>query len=315
MNNGQAPRTLLQAIRYFSDEQVAFDFVVSLRWPTGKPVCPRCGDLDNYFLATRHIWKCAGCRKQFSVRVGTIFEDSKIGFDKWMPAFWLICNSKNGISSYELARALGITQKSAWHMLHRIRLAMRTGSFEKMRGTVEVDETFVGGLAKNMHLWDRVHKIHGTGGADKTTVVGVLERGTESTASRVHAQVTANRSQATLHTLVKSTVTKGVTVYTDEFTGYGGLSALQFAHEVVNHAETYVMGRVHTNGIECFWNLLKRGLKGTYTHVDPIHLHRYLDERCFTFNDRERDDFGRLRQAVRGVAGRQLTYAELTGRQ
>ena len=314
MNDGQAPRTLLQAIRYFSDEQVAFDFVVSLRWPTGKPVCPRCGCLDNYFLATRRIWKCAACRKQFSVRVGTISEDSKIGFDKWMPAFWLIANSKNGISSHELGRALGITQKSAGHVLHRVRLAMRTGTFEKMDGTVEVDETFVGGLAKNMHMWDRVRKIHGTGETDKTCVVGVLQRSTNSAASRVHARVTPDRTQRTLHALVKSTVTKGVTVYTDAHGGYNDLSGLQFAHEVVDHAEAYVLGRVHTNGIESFWNLLKRGLKGTYTHVDPIHLHRYLDERCFTFNERERDDLGRLRQAVKGAAGRQLTYAALTGR-
>src|SRR5215208_301248 len=172
------PKTLLEAIRYFSDLDVATEFVAKLRWPDG-PVCPRCGVVDptHYYLKTRRLWKCRACKKQFSVKVGTIFEDSPLGLDKWLPSVWLIANSKNGISSHELGRALGVTQKSAWFMLHRIRLAMQTGSFEKFDGTVEVDETFIGGKARNMHKHIRRQKITRTGGADKATVVGIIERG------------------------------------------------------------------------------------------------------------------------------------------
>jgi transposase-like protein len=312
MSESREPRNLLEAIRYFSDEQVAFDFVVKLRWPTGEPTCPRCGCLDNYYLSTRHIWKCSACKRQFSVRVGTIFEDSPLPFSKWLPAFWLLANSKNGVSSHELGRALGITQKSAWFVLNRIRLAMRTGTFEKMTGEVEVDETFVGGLAKFMHKAQRA-KLTGTGPIDKTIVVGALERTTEDKASRVHAEVTPDRTASTLQAVISAAVVPGSTVYTDAHVGYNHLSDRNYAHSVIDHAIAYVDERVHTQGIESFWNLMKRSLKGTYTHVAPEQLGRYLDERCFTFNERELTDAERMRSAVARVAGRRLTYAELTG--
>jgi transposase-like protein len=310
MANAPLPRTLLEAIRYFSDNQVAFDFVVKLRWPTGEPVCPRCGCMEVSFLSTRRIWKCKGCKRQFSVRVGTIWEDSPLGFDKWLPAMWLTVNSKNGISSHELGRAIGVTQKTAWHLSHRIRLAMTTGIFEKLSGTVEVDETFVGGVAKFMHKAQRA-KLTGTGGIDKTMVVGALERGTDERPSRVIASVQSDRTRPTLHTVVRSTIRVGSTVYTDALTAYLGLDGLHYAHNVIDHSVAYAEGQVHTNGIESFWNLFKRGVKGTYTHMAPKNMDRYVAERVFAFNHRELSDTERMRTAVAGVAGKRLTYAEL----
>jgi transposase-like protein len=310
MANSKQPSTLLEAIRYYSDEQVAFDYVVKLRWPTGKPVCPRCGCMDVSFLSTRNIWKCQACVRQFSVRVGSIFEDSPLPFSKWLPAIWLIVNSKNGISSCELGRAIGVTQKSAWHMLHRIRLAMTAGSFEKMSGTVEIDETFVGGLSRNMHKSARA-KLTGTGGVDKTIVVGALVRSTGNVKSRVRAEVRSDRSLATLTEFVKFTAHESATVYTDAHAGYNGVVAANYLHAIIDHSVGYVNGQVHTNGIESFWNLFKRGAKGTYTHMAPKNMNRYVAERVFAFNEREISDAERMRKAVQQVGGRRLTYAEL----
>ncbi len=306
------PRTLVEAIRYFSDEDVCVKFVASLRWENG-PVCPRCAGTEHYWLAKRRVWKCKDrdCAKQFSVKVGTIFEDSPIKLDKWLAAIWLIANSKNGISSHELGRAIGVTQKSAWFMLHRIRLAMQTGSFEKFDSDdpVEVDETFIGGLARNMHADVRKRKItHGRGGNDKTIVVGALERG-----GQVRATVVPDRKGPTLDAFVRDTVEPGVTLYSDDHAGYRVL-ADDYAHETIDHATTYVDGQVHTNGIENFWSLLKRGLHGTYISVEPFHLFRYIDERVFTFNNREADDLARFSTVVEMVAGRRLTWDQVTGK-
>ncbi len=176
----ELPNTLLEAVRYFADLNVATEFVAKMRWPDG-PVCPSCGGVEYSYLTTRRLWKCKACKKQYSVKVGTIFEDSALGLDKWLPAVWLIANSKNGISSHELGRALGTTQKSAWFMLHRIRLAMQSGSFDMLSGTVEVDETFIGGKARNMHKADRRRKfgaaMKGMNPATgKTPVLGMIER-------------------------------------------------------------------------------------------------------------------------------------------
>jgi transposase-like protein len=262
--------------------------------------------MEYSYLTTRRLWKCKDCTKQFSVKVGSIFEDSPLGLDKWLPAVWLIANSKNGISSHELGRALGITQKSAWFMLHRIRLAMQTGTFDKFDGTVEIDETFIGGKARNMHKHIRARKITGTGGKDKTAVAGVLNRGGE-----VRATVIPDRKRATLHSLVRQHVAPGATVYTDALESYSGL--YEFSPETIDHAEQYVNGQVHTNGIENFWALLKRGLHGTYVSVEPFHLFRYLDERMFTFNERDLTDLGRFTAVLSMVSGRRLTYAALVG--
>ena len=300
------PTNLIEAIRYFSDLDICTDFVSELRWANG-PFCPDCGCVEFSYLTTRRLWKCKACKRQYSVKVGTIFEDSKLGLDKWLPAVWLIANSKNGISSHELGRALGVTQKSAWFMLHRIRLAMQTGSFDKLDGTVEVDETFIGGKARNMHPDVRKRKITGTGGKDKAVVVGVKQRGGE-----MRAAVVPDTKRATLQEHVAAHVEPGSAVYTDALRSYSGLDK-DYTHETVDHAETYVNGQVHTNGAENFWSLLKRGLHGTYVHVEPFHLFRYLDERVFTFNQRDLTDLGRFATVLRLASGRRLTYAELTG--
>ncbi len=172
----KAPETLIDTIKHFSDPAVCVDFFAKLRWPDG-PECPRCQNKRLSFIQTRLMWKCLDCKKQFSVKVGSIFEDSPIGLDKWLCAMWLIANCKNGVSSYEIARDLGITQKSAWFMLHRIRYAMHTGTFKKLSGQVEADETFIGGKARNMHKHERAKKVTGTGSKAKTAVMGILERG------------------------------------------------------------------------------------------------------------------------------------------
>jgi transposase-like protein len=310
--NKPLPNSLLEAVKFFSDKDIARDFLAGLRWPDG-PVCPveGCGSTNVGFLKSRKIWKCRGCRKQFSVKVGTIFEDSPIGLDKWLPAVWLIANCKNGISSYELARALGVTQKSAWFMLHRIRLAMQSGSFDrKLCGEIEVDETFIGGKARNMHKSKRAKKITGTGGKDKTAVLGVLER-----SGSVRATVIPNTKKKVLQPLVKTHVAAGSAVYSDALKSYDGLSA-DYDHEVIDHAVAYVEGNVHTNGMENFWSLLKRGLGGTYVSVEPFHLFRYIDEQVFRYNNRKDiNDLGRFTQVLRQVSGRRLTYERLTGKE
>jgi transposase-like protein len=285
---------------------VCTEFVAKLRWPNG-PVCPRCRCVEYSYLTTRRVWKCKGCKKQYTVKLGTIFERSPLGLDKWLPAVWLIANSKNGISSHELARSLGVTQKSAWFMLHRIRLAMQTKSFMRLSGEVEVDETFIGGKARNMHKKDRERKITGTGNVDKAAVLGMIERG-----GHVRAEVIPDVKRKTLQPRVRETVEPGTAIYTDAWHGYTGLDAT-YSHKTIDHAERYVDGRVHTNTIENFWSLVKRGLNGTYVSVEPFHLFRYLDERVFTFNLRDRTDYGRFEAVLGAAAGRRLTYAEVTG--
>ena len=303
------PKTLLEAIRYYSDLDIATKTFAALRWPEGV-TCPYCLSKENYYAPSRRIWKCKACRKQFSPKVGTICEDSAIGFDKWLSAMWMIANDKNGISSHELHRGLGVTQKSAWFMLQRIRLAMHTGTFEKAVGQVEVDETFIGGKARNMHKWIREQKITGTGGKDKTMVVGVLERG-----GKVRATVHGSQKKKALHAHVREHVQPGAEVFTDALKSYEGLHP-EFAHQVVDHAVEYVKGNVHTNGLENFWSLLKRTLKGTYVSVAPYHLFRYLDEQSFRFNERkdEQGDRGRFKMVVKACSGKRLTYKKLTGK-
>ena len=299
----------MEAVRYFADPDVALKHMVDLRWPNGI-TCPTCGRKDARYIGTRRLWECKAkhARKQFSAKVGTIFEDSAIPLDKWFVAIWMVANCKNGISSYEMARALGVTQKSAWHMNHRIRLAMRLGTIEKMGGEVEADEAFIGGLAKNMHAWrrDRAQKA-AVGGDNKTAVLGILQR---AKPSRISASVIPNTKRATLHAKIRETVKPGTQLYTDAWVSYMGLS--DYAHAVIDHARAYVRGNVHTNGIENFWSLLKRGLKGTYVSVEPFHLGRYVDEQVFRFNEREGSDADRFRAALRRVTGRRLTYRELT---
>ena len=305
------PRTLVEAIRYFSDPDTALKTMVELRWPEGVH-CPTCGRHDVKFLPTRRLWECKEKhpRKQFSAKVGTIFEDSPLGLDKWFCAIWMIANCKNGVSSYELHRSIGVTQKSAWFMLHRIRLAMKAGSFDKMDGTAEIDETYVGGKKKNMHIHKR--KGVGVGGVGKAIVAGVLKRGDEKSASRVRTMLIADTTTPTLQAVVRENVAPGSAVMTDAHSGYRGLSDA-FVHEFVNHTTEYVRGHIHTNGIENFWSLLKRSLRGTYVSVDPAHLLAYCDEQAFRFNERKLTDGERFRTVTGAISGKRLTYKELIG--
>lgn len=307
------PTTLIEAIEYFSDPDVCLDFMVKLRWPDGVS-CPTCGSVDVRFIPTRRLWECKEKhgKRQFSVKVGTIFEDSPIALNKWLATIWMIANAKNGISSYEVHRSIGVTQKTAWFMLHRIRLAMQTESFDKMSGEIEVDETFIGGKARNMHKSKREAKIQGRGTVGKTVVMGLLNRHGVDEHSTVQAQVVPDTKRQTLSPGVRSHVEPGSTVYTDAHSGYTGLDR-DFIHEVIDHAEEYVRGKVHTNGIENFWSLLKRAITGTYVNVEPFHLFRYLDEESFRFNARKTTDGQRFIKVTNTITGKRLTYKELTG--
>jgi transposase-like protein len=306
----QIPETLLEAVRYFSDLDVCHQYMVQIKWPDGKITCPKCGGDKIGIIASRRMFQCKGkeCRKQFSAKVNTIFEDSPIGLDKWFVAVWVIAGAKNGISSYEVHRALGVTQKTAWFMLHRVRLAMRTESFRKIRGEIESDESFIGGKSWNMHAKVRKKEIRGRGAVGKVVVHGLLERGGE-----VRVGVVPNQKKGTLQARVRENVEPGSSVFTDTLLSYVGLDK-HYIHEMVNHAEEYVRGRVHTNGLENFWSLLKRCLKGTYVAVSPWHLFRYLDEETFRFNKREGNDGDRFKQVMQSVLGKRLQYAELTGK-
>jgi transposase-like protein len=312
----QLPKTLQEAVAFFSDPQLTFDYVVKLRWPDGKVTCPRCNSTEHSFISTRRMWFCKGCKKQFTVKVGTIFEDSALGMDKWMIAVWLIVNAKNGISSYEIARALGITQKSAWFMMHRVRLALHNKDFVKLGGSgkeVEVDETFIGGKARNMHTDKRKLHITGTGGTNKAAVIGMLERG-----GQIQANVVPSRRKHELQARVRAHIKAQSAIYTDALMSYQGLNQ-DFVHKTIDHAERYVDGQVHTNGLENFWSLLKRGLKGTYVNVEPFHLFRYIDEQVFRYNNRAKKDHfigdgDRFQMAMRHIANRRITYQELTGK-
>jgi transposase-like protein len=308
MSNGvKVPATLMEAIQYFADPLTCIQFFAGLRWDDGAAVCPRCESKRVSFLSTRLMWKCLECKKQFSIKVGTIFEDSPIGLDKWLCAMFLIANCKNGVSSYEIARDVHVTQRSAWFMLQRIRHAMHTGTFNKLSGQIEADETFIGGKARNMHSDKRAAKITGRGPKDKTIVAGILERG-----GNVHAVVVPNRKKGALQSEIREHVLAGSALFTDALKSYEGLD--EFQHEVVDHAVEYVRGEVHTNGMENFWSLLKRGLNGTYVSVEPFHLFRYLDEQAFRFNKRHTTDADRFVQLCSSVAGKRLTWDNLTGK-
>jgi transposase-like protein len=319
------PKTLQQAIAYFADPDRCFEFLKKRIFPDG-PVCPKCQSKEVRFISTRRLWECKSNhpKRQFSIKVGTIFEESPIPLDKWLTAIWMIANCKNGVSSYEIHRAIGVTQKSAWFMLHRIRVALRTGNFGKIGGEgseVEVDETFVGGKLKNMHKGKQARyraisetgQLGGTMG--KAVVMGMLDRN----ARQVRAQVVPDVSRLTLQNAVLNNVEHGTNVYTDQAPAYKRLDQ-KYVHEIVNHAETYVRGRVHTNGLENFWSLFKRNLAGTYVCVEPFHLERYVDEQVFRFNNRATKenpltDADRFDAVLRNLVGKRITYKELTGKE
>jgi transposase-like protein len=309
------PSTLMEAIKHYADPDAALNEVVDSRWANGVS-CQHCGANSPMFLKTRRIWKCSKCRKQFSAKTKSVFEDSPISLDKWLMAVWMVANCRNGVSSYEVARDLGVTQKTAWFMLHRIRLAMQdknTGG--KLGGEVEVDETFIGGKARNMHGVQRAKKIKGRGPEGKAVVAAVLERG-----GKVRAKVVDNRRKKALQSLVRENVEAGSALYSDALKSYEGLSS-EYEHHVIDHAVEYVRENVHTNSAENFWSLLKRGIHGTYINVEPYHLFRYVDEQAFRFNTRldndgeKISDYARFKTALSQIVGKRLTYSALTGKE
>jgi transposase-like protein len=324
METTPQPKTLMEAVRYFADAERTHNLAVALRWPEGV-VCPVCqGREVRYFVATqknrktgketpRRLFECKAKhpKRQFTVKTGSIFEDSALPLDVWFTAIWAVANCKNGISSYELARATGITQKSAWFVLHRIRVAMAAGGLGKMGGIVEADETYIGGLAKNMHEAKRKTRITKANASDKAAVMGILQRGDGTVPSRIHARVIKDANRKVLQGAIREMVEPGSMLFTDSLLSYRGLSADYF-HAYVNHAVEYVRGHVHSNGVENFWSLLKRSIRGTYVSVDPHHLDRYLGEQTFRFNQRKDNDLGRFRSVLGSVAGKRLTWKDLT---
>jgi transposase-like protein len=310
------PKTLQQAILFFADYQNCHRAVIAIRWPDGIVRCPTCGSDRLTYLANQRRWKCyeRHSRQQFSLKVGTVFEDSPIGLEKWLPALWLLTNCKNGISSYELARALGVTQKTGWFMLSRLRLALQPEDGGKLGGEVEVDETYIGGKARNMHKSkrDRLGMSQKKSMVGKVAVMGLLQRHETKGRSTVRLEVIAGRKRHQLRPSIDKHVELGSTIHTDAFTAYRGLES-DFVHNVIDHAEAYVDGAVHTNGLENFWSLLKRAIKGTYVSVEPFHLFRYLDEQAYRFNNRAGTDASRFVDALKGIIGKRLTYTALTG--
>jgi transposase-like protein len=314
----ETPKTLQQAVIHFSKPENCNAFMIAMRWPDGIVRCPTCGAEKVTYLAKANLFKCyeKHPRAKFSLKVGTIFEDSPLGLDKWLMAIWLIANAKNGISSYELSRHLGVMQKSAWHMLHRIRLAMQNGSINKLSGRVEIDETWIGGKARNMHraiLAKRVDQFATprTGrnqNIGKVAVVGLLERSGE-----VRTTVVMDNKRRSLQKEIAKHVETGSVVYTDALRSYNHLGE-EYIHNVINHANEYVNGHIHTNGIENFWSLLKRTIRGTYVAVEPFHLFRYLDEQAFRFNKRKGTDADRFTALVSLITGKRLEYKQLIGK-
>src|ERR1019366_1256354 len=308
------PGTLIEATRMFADLDYATEFFAKIRWPQGV-CCPHCGSVKVDYLPNRRLWQCREnhAKNQFSVKSGTVFEECRLPIDKCLIAIWLEVNAKNSISSCEVSRTLGVTQKTAWFLLHRVRLALHQGHFDKpLSGIVEADETFVGGLAKNMHKSRRAKIITGTGGSNKTAVMGLLARHGEKGKSQVRLKVVENTERQTLHEVIRNHVEPGTSIYTDAWQAYRHLGP-EYIHDFVNHAETYVKGQVHTNGLENFWALFQRCVKGTHVSMEPFHLFRYVDAESFRFNNRDIKDGGRFVAALKGVSGKRLTYKALIG--
>jgi transposase-like protein len=312
-NDIPLPTSLLEAVAYYADKDRALAFLVEMRWPNGV-TCPACEAGKPIFLKTRRIWKCRDCKRQFSAKLGTVFEDSPLGLDKWLPALWMLANCRNGISSYELARDLHVTQKTAWFMLGRIRLAMDIANQQPFSGEVEADETFIGGKAKNMHKKALAKSpLLGTSVKGKTAVLGLLQRSKEKGGSRVKGKVIYGVKRSQVEPEIHATVEKGSAIYTDALASYNKLDR-EYIHGTVDHsAGQWVNGRAHTNGLENFWSCLKRGIKGTYISIDPFHVFRYVAEQSFRFNVRQMTERNRFAAVARAIVGKRLTYTELTG--
>jgi transposase-like protein len=313
----ETPDSLQEAVIWFSEFENCRRFMMHLRWPDGKVLCPGCGSDHVFYIEKERVWKCYGKHDhaKFSLKTGTVFEDSPIVLEKWLPAAWLVMNCKNGISSYEVSRALKVTQKTAWFMLQRIRLALQddlTGGM--LGGEVEVDETFIGGKARNMHKNDRrLKNLKGGGSAGKAIVLGILERETEGKSKRVRTTVIPDRTKTVMQENVRPHVEAGSQIYSDDAGTYWRMDD-QYTHDIINHAEEYVRGNVHTNGLENFWSLLKRSIGGSYVSVEPFHLFRYVDEQAFRYSYRKLTDAERFVIGMKQIQGKRLRFDELTGK-
>jgi transposase-like protein len=309
------PNTLQEAILYFNDPTNCREYLMARRWPQGV-VCPKCGSKDVTFYEKYNRWHCRAKHEapQFTLKTGTIMEDSPIGLDKWLTAMWQVVNCKNGVSSYEIHRGIGVTQKTAWFLDHRIRLAMQDGTLGKFSGTVEADETYIGGKAEFMHMDRRTRKLAegtlGRGGYGKAIVFGLLDRKTK----KARVKVIKTPKKGVVRGAIAEQVEPGSAIYTDALKSYRGLTLDGFIHDFIDHAEAYARGAVHTNGLENFWSLMKRSLKGTYVSVEPFHLQAYADEQAFRYNNRTMTDGERFDAAVRGIVGKRITFDDLTGK-
>jgi len=307
------PRTLLEAVTFFADPDRAHAYAVKARWPNGV-ACPRlgCGSAAVQALPKRRKFRCKECKRDFTAKVGTIFEQSPISFSKWLPAMWLLANTKNGTSSHELGRALGVTQKTAWFMLHRVRQTMKDENPVPFAGEVEADETFVGGVSRTSWQARSGHvKLQHGPATGKATVFGMVQRGRDGKPSQARAMLVPNHKASSLIPRIYENVVPGSTIYTDALRSYRQTDR-DFVHDFIDHSIAYVNGRVHTNTIENFWSCVKRTLHGTYIAVRPFHLDAYLDEQVFRFNAREDNDAGRFVETLKGADGKRLTYAALT---
>lgn len=295
-----------QLFAMFPDEGAARSYLESRRWPNG-PRCPICDSGERIGVHSAGHYRCYACREAFTVRTGTVMERSHVPLHKWLYSMYLLVTARKGISSMQLSKEIGITQKSAWFVLHRLREACGK-DLDKLRGIIEIDETFVGGKEANKHESKR--KRLGRGSVGKTPVLGMRERG-----GRTIALPVEDVSTASVHRAIHTHVEAGSTIHTDEAGAYNGLDGLFFRRESVNHsAGEYVRAGVHTNGIESVWAVMKRGLHGVYHHASPQHLGRYVNEFAFRLNEGNvrQHTMKRLDALIAASIGKRLTYAELT---